>query len=281
MSPLPYDLKACSFNYSFYVQELKGNGDGNKFYKKFYTYWKNNITTTRRKQFAAHLLQLKNVRCALLYELGVQENAKFNAMVETFMKLEATIVNINPDKELRDLENSTFFELRKSQAEGNMQLLYSVDRVFSVLSELGWFKRLEFASKFDLRTVQPVSTSNASATQTPFSLPTENEQVEKPDSDEVEAEAQETELTYTSFETGFFPMKFQSIIAWACGFRTLKQSFKSFVLAYSRWKDRNENTGIFNVKPQNDIKVMSTVDPDRLSNPYPNPNLKNPNPNPS
>ena len=203
-------------------------------------------------------------------------------MVATFMKLQAMIVNRNPDKELRDLENSTFFELRNSQAGENMQLPYSVEKVFSVLSELGWFERLEYASKADLRTIQPVSTSYASATQTPhtFSLPTENEQVEKPDSEEVEAEAQETELPCSCFESGFFPVKFEGVIAWACGSRPLKQCFKRFVLAYSRWKDRNENAVLFHVKPQNDIKVMSIVDPDRLSNPYPNPNLMNPNPNP-
>ena len=197
------------------------------------------------------------MRSSLLFDIGVQANIKFNAIVVKFMETQMKTANVNPDEHTRQLENQTVWEIRDSQ-QAHLQLSYSVEKVYDVLIKMRWYINSE------IRTVRPVSSSSImlSTPQTPCNFTALREGVcehdEDMDIDEVEEANAQQEKDHC-FES-VFPAEFDETIAWACGERYLTRSFPCFMSEYSEWKHKHENAMLLNVKQQSDIEVMPIED---------------------
>ena len=189
----------------------------------------------------------------------------FNKVVDNFMEAYLRMPrDVNKTTDRNELENKTFFQIRDSRAEEHLTLRYSADRVFAILTHLGWFTQLSFDSNSDLRALRPGSTINSSMLQSPrnyeMSVEVKCDDKEELVIDEVEAEAQKTQLEASSLGS-LFPAEFEDTIAWAYGNRSLELNFKYFVEVYSNWKDRHTNAMLLNVKSGSQIEVMSMEDP--------------------
>ena len=163
------------------MQELHGHN-----FRRFVESWNENIQPDNsKKSDAAHELKLMSWRSALLHDVRIKAKTKFNAVVDKFMAVHATINNVHKDKETMELENRTFTDVRSSRDE-NLHLRYSAEKVYETLTKLGWYKRLAFDSNSDLRTVRPpVATILASTSESPFHKSTMSKEVDF-ENDEVD-----------------------------------------------------------------------------------------------
>lgn len=188
------------------------------------------------------------LRSSLLFDIVVRAGEQFNEVMNKFMASE--LFKSHKECADKELKNKTFLQIREC---GSPSQSFSVEKVFIVLTKLGWFTRLDDdRSKSELRTlVRSVSTSKS-----PYNL-TMHVQHENSGND-AEIEVDECEGNERHFSLESIPKTFNGAVKWACSDRTLRLPFRNFMKEYSEWAQKSENATLLNVKQRNDIKVPGT-----------------------
>ena len=204
-----------------------------------------------KKNLASRAQKLMTLRGSLLFDIGVRALKQFNEVIDKFLAAQFRSSNTGADKELKD---ATFLQLRDCQLSSQC---FCVERVFTVLTNLGWFTRLAEDSNSSLRTVRPTVSTSTSPYNLAMQVQAENSGNDaEMNVDECEGSEQEPQRTDSLLEL-FIPQTFHDAVKWACCDRTLYGPFKSFMREYSEWTHKSENANLLRVKQKCDIKVTT------------------------
>jgi len=234
------------------LQNLNKSGT----YDTFSTYWRTNVPATSRNKnktasLASRLEKLMTLRSSLLLEIGVRESEHLSEVINKFLTSQFQSGDTKED----ELKNNTFMRILNCRS---ISQKFSVESVFTVLTNLGWFTRLDDESSSDLRTLRPTASTSTS----PYNL-TMHAQAEDSGNDAVmevdECEENEPDQRKDFCSESFIPKTFSGAVNWACSDRALRGPFRSFMKEYSEWTQKSENGNLLNVRGRNDIKVNNTT----------------------
>lgn len=191
------------------------------------------------------------LRSSLLFDIGVRASEHFSEVINNFLTSQFQSAETTED----ELKNNTFMKIRNCRSNSNK---FSVESVFIVLTNLGWFTRVADDSNSDLRTLRPtVSTSTS-----PYNV-TMRTQADNRGNDAVmkvdECEENEPDQRKDFCSESLIPETFSGAVKWACSDRALHGPFKSFMNEYSEWTQKSENANLLHVKGKMNIKVTNTT----------------------